>query len=1012
MAEEPNEVIGDIENTAKRRANFTSKTLLKPIIIVFSIPLLIALFWYAGLASDATYNDDDITNAPSAIRRYTDGISVSTDGNSIVTSKTIREYWKELVENENRITAFIHSPEELATIINAITVTKYPDLRANPEEEINWTEINKDVDSTEIQGIVKFKRALADDELDLFNESEMIDGEENKIYMTYVSPEELQEYITEYNTSGSSNAKKNALSHFTLSSSVSFSSTQVTSNQPPQNTEETETNPTPNNPDEIEDNENNEETGKLIGNGAITGNMETKFVVKVAKWSENTDIKEKYINNAQSPESSSSKSYMMQLQPVEYQNYIKGYHIPFEYLWSLLLISDDTDFIIDLANLVYNSKLEITVHDSVTTNTNIYTYAYNHEKRADIQAAIRQETSEGEFIDLRTFYQNDAWLSSTNYKEIEKTIKKENTLNIAVTLADVWCVKYSREYTYNGQAEENSSDTGQISLEDNVTIGDWESLSGLAYIYVRNHIGQYERVVSGNARYKTYEKDRKEQTEDYIVRSDYTAEPPDITEKTEKYESISEKENDTYDNDDGKPNFVTVLISNGKAKSNILSSDETLFTLLELNEDTIEMIDLTKYLLYKATEQNYGVTEFDFNIFDPNYFRQVAGGRYIGDSFEAKVWFALIDAGYTKEAAAGAMGNLYRESNFKSNNLEGTFENILGYTDETYTVAVDDGSYPLERFISDHTSENCGAGYGLAQWTYCTRKEGLYKYAKSKNVSIADEDMQIEYLLTELSLTGGPASPYASSIFESETTKGYWANASTPEEAAKYFNMYFEGGTGTTERQTAARDMYNKWKDYDAGGVESAGASGEITRFTSGITGRTFKVFRQYGDKCNRAAQSIMCSGYDDSITGDNWDNVGSLAPHNTYYYDRANLKESKQTIDNDNSSNNYQFPVDKIRTQLLSGGYLIMYLRGNGAPLYSSGRSQYQAENYPDKRWAHSMHWVCILGYRNINGIEEIYISDSGNGNTGWHPIDELNHEAGKSIGLIDAVYFINEKN
>lgn len=90
----------------------------------------------------------------------------------------------------------------------------------------------------------------------------------------------------------------------------------------------------------------------------------------------------------------------------------------------------------------------------------------------------------------------------------------------------------------------------------------------------------------------------------------------------------------------------------------------------------------------------------------------------------------------------GLMGNLFAESGLKSNNLQNTYQTKLGYTDESYTKAVDDGSYT--NFVHDK------AGYGLAQWTFYTRKEALLAYAKKVKTSIGDEDMQFDFLVNEL----------------------------------------------------------------------------------------------------------------------------------------------------------------------------------------------------------------------------------------------------------------------
>ena len=107
------------------------------------------------------------------------------------------------------------------------------------------------------------------------------------------------------------------------------------------------------------------------------------------------------------------------------------------------------------------------------------------------------------------------------------------------------------------------------------------------------------------------------------------------------------------------------------------------------------------------------------------------------------IWDFLKKQGYTDAGVSGIMGNLYAESAFNPTNLQNTFEKKLGLNDNEYTTKVDNGIYT--NFIHD------GAGYGLAQWTYWSRKQGLLNYAKSKNVSIGNLTMQLEYLIKEFS---------------------------------------------------------------------------------------------------------------------------------------------------------------------------------------------------------------------------------------------------------------------
>lgn len=106
------------------------------------------------------------------------------------------------------------------------------------------------------------------------------------------------------------------------------------------------------------------------------------------------------------------------------------------------------------------------------------------------------------------------------------------------------------------------------------------------------------------------------------------------------------------------------------------------------------------------------------------------------------IWDGLKSKGLNDFAIAGIMGNLYAESGLKSTNLQNTYEKSLGYTDDSYTAAVDNGTYT--NFVKD------SAGYGLAQWTYWSRKQNLLEYAKSVGKSIGDLGMQVEFLWKEL----------------------------------------------------------------------------------------------------------------------------------------------------------------------------------------------------------------------------------------------------------------------
>lgn len=121
---------------------------------------------------------------------------------------------------------------------------------------------------------------------------------------------------------------------------------------------------------------------------------------------------------------------------------------------------------------------------------------------------------------------------------------------------------------------------------------------------------------------------------------------------------------------------------------------------------------------------------------------------------EKRAYKIFIQAGMTAAGACGLIGNLEAES-------DGFYPNLVEYlclgrlkaagkvyTHESYTTAVDIGKISRDEFL--HPLSGKQYGYGYAQWTSPNRKAGLYDLAKQKGVSIADENMQIEYLLKEL----------------------------------------------------------------------------------------------------------------------------------------------------------------------------------------------------------------------------------------------------------------------
>lgn len=118
----------------------------------------------------------------------------------------------------------------------------------------------------------------------------------------------------------------------------------------------------------------------------------------------------------------------------------------------------------------------------------------------------------------------------------------------------------------------------------------------------------------------------------------------------------------------------------------------------------------------------------------------------VGNTTAEKIYNFFIANGFTNAGAAGMMGNLCAESALVTTRLQGDYSKNYSES-EKYTEKIDNGQISKNDFCYNGPN---GGGYGLAQWTYHTRKAGLYEYAKAKGTSISDLQTQLEYIIIEL----------------------------------------------------------------------------------------------------------------------------------------------------------------------------------------------------------------------------------------------------------------------
>lgn len=154
------------------------------------------------------------------------------------------------------------------------------------------------------------------------------------------------------------------------------------------------------------------------------------------------------------------------------------------------------------------------------------------------------------------------------------------------------------------------------------------------------------------------------------------------------------------------------------------------------------------------------------------------------------------------------MGNLFAESGLIPTNLQNSYESKLGMNDASYTAAVDNGSYT--NFTHD------SAGYGLAQWTYWSRKQGLFQLCKSRGKSIGDLSTQLDFLYQELTtsysqllkiLKTTSSVEEASNLVVTQFERPADQNFDTLKQRALYSQRYFN--TYSTQKEEMAKMKYS-----------------------------------------------------------------------------------------------------------------------------------------------------------------------------------------------------------
>ena len=268
---------------------------------------------------------------------------------------------------------------------------------------------------------------------------------------------------------------------------------------------------------------------------------------------------------------------------------LQNYIVPSAYLLYYYIEADYPDFSNDLADVALNSKIIMAVEDNV----------YTSKIKTTVENKKVSESSEFSYD----------WTASGDPTQVTTEYCSTKT---EIIYADTWCVKLENKSLYKSDLLEvtvgkskNMKIPGTVTEKDGKKeiSGEKESGSGtdskdVTNFVIENGIPKAETTTYTYA-YKTYQRTRT------------------ITDSiSNSYAEVDKVK------PEAKEKVFTDLYKKHKMYNRL--NDKRFLQILENDDRTANLVDLTKYLMYMATGVDYGVKEYDFSEYAETSFEEIS----------------------------------------------------------------------------------------------------------------------------------------------------------------------------------------------------------------------------------------------------------------------------------------------------------------------------------------------------------------------------------------------------
>ena len=305
--------------------------------------------------------------------------------------------------------------------------------------------------------------------------------------------------------------------------------------------------------------------------------------------------------------SKQSDTMTVHLEYIDYKSLISQYTTQMTYLMDLLLISQNPEFVAAVADLIKDTRIEITITDTVSTN--VFTETFSYIPCTNVRRSYTDRNGVEQYYYVKQ--------SGARKYEITKTTTITTTPNVYVTYAKTWFSE--QEITYNKKIEgPDVSPPVETPFPDETPPSGEGSWKEDQLLTTQNSVTteKYEEGVRGDVVFKVGESG-----------------------DGRRYERGEIEE----------PTFVGLMETGFKvpnseryeeAGTNLISGADLLIHLLQQDDSLQSMEIITRYALYKYSgeTQSFGITEISSDLFAIKDLNQViAGSSDIGKEF-TKTW--------------------------------------------------------------------------------------------------------------------------------------------------------------------------------------------------------------------------------------------------------------------------------------------------------------------------------------------------------------------------------------